>query len=166
MYKRQDNIIDIRGNVPTRLKKLIKLQCEGAIMAKAGLVRLDLLPKNSIVLDWMVPAAGQGAIMVNCLVKKKEMLENLKQLNDEETELCVTQERNFLRKLEGGCSAPIGAYAKIQNNTVHFKGNITQKNGKKQLVFDKKVPLTNINKVGIMAANELLVLGAKELLDG
>ena len=87
-------------------------------------------------------------------------------VNDEETELCVTQERNFLRKLEGGCSAPIGAYAKIQNNTVHFKGNITQKNGKKQLVFDKKVPLTNINKVGIMAANELLVLGAKELLDG
>ena len=160
------NIIDIRGNVPTRLKKLETLDCQGTIMAIAGLERLEILPKQHAVLDWMVPAPAQGALLVTALESNKDLLVKLSPLNDDETALCVTQERKFLRELEGGCTAPIGALAKMEGNQIHFVGNITQKGGKEQLVFDQYIPLDNGHNIGFIAAKELLSRGAKALLNG
>ena len=160
------SIIDIRGNVPTRLKKLETLDCQGTIMAIAGLKRLEILPKQHTVLDWMVPAPAQGALLVTALESNKDLMAKLSPLNDDETALCVAQERIFLRKLEGGCTAPIGALAKMEGDQIHFVGNITQKGGKEQLVFDQYMPLENAHDIGSIAAKELLSRGAKALLNG
>ena len=160
------SIIDIRGNVPTRLKKLETLDCEGTIMAIAGLKRLEMLPKRHTVLDWMVPAPAQGALLVTALEASKDLLAKLSPLNDDETALCVAQERIFLRELEGGCTAPIGALAKIEGDQIHFVGNITQKGGKEQRVFDQYLPIENAHDIGSFAAKKLLSQDAKALLNG
>jgi len=157
-------ITDIRGNVPTRLKKLSESNHSGTIMAMAGLHRLEMLPKNSLVLDWMISAPAQGAIMVTGLAENKKLLSNLKKLNHKETVRCVQEERLFLRALEGGCTAPIGAHAQVLGNKIHFKGCITQKDGLKQLVFDDLFALDASN-IGQTAAEQLLEKGAKKLLD-
>ena len=160
------SIIDIGGNVPTRLKKLETLDCEGTIMAIAGLKRLEMLPKRHTVLDWMVPAPAQGALLVTALEASKDLLAKLSPLNDDETALCVAQERIFLRELEGGCTAPIGALAKIEGDQIHFVGNITQKGGKEQRVFDQYLPIENAHDIGSVAAKKLLSQDAKALLNG
>lgn len=162
----QHNTMDIRGNVPTRLKKLETMPCHGTIMAMAGLLRLALLPENSIVLDWMIPAPAQGALLVTTLGKNTELRKKLHRLNDDETAKCVEQERIFLRKLEGGCTAPIGALATVEGDAVRFVGNITQKNGKNQLVFDETLPIDALSDIGTKAAEQLLSEGAKTLLHG
>ena len=160
------SIIDIRGNVPTRLKKLERLDCEGTIMAIAGLKRLEILPKRNAVLDWMVPAPAQGALLVTALESSVDLLTKLSPLNDDETALCVEQERIFLRELEGGCTAPIGALARIEGDQIHFVGNITQKGGKEQRVFDQYLPIENAHDIGAVAAKKLLSQDAKALLNG
>jgi hydroxymethylbilane synthase len=160
------SIIDIRGNVPTRLKKFETLDCQGTIMAMAGLKRLEILPKQHTVLEWMVPAPAQGALLITALESNKSLIAKLSTLNNDETALCVAQERIFLRELEGGCTAPIGALAKMEGDQIHFVGNITQRGGKKQLVFDQYMPLENAHNIGSIAAKELLSRGAKALLSG
>lgn len=158
-------LVDIRGNVPTRLKKLNTSSWHGSIMALAGLERLDMLPKNSVVLDWMIPAPAQGAISVTTLESHSALLKKVEKLKHAETAFCVEQERQFLRMLEGGCTAPIGAHAQVVPGGVHFRGNVTHKEGKAQLVFEKLFPLGS-KDIGGYAAKELLKQGAKELLNG
>ena len=158
-------ITDIRGNVPTRLKKLQESTFSGTIMALAGLSRLELLPKNAIVLDWMIPAPAQGAILVTTLEKNQEFIASLEVLHHEETARCVAQERMFLSVLEGGCTSPIGAHAQIVGNKMHFKGCIHDKSGKKQFIFNE-VFSGNTSLIGRAAAENLIDKGAKELLHG
>lgn len=158
-------ITDIRGNVPTRLKKLSESNAHGTIMAQAGLERLDMLPSNAITLDWMVPAPAQGAILVTGLASKPELLSALHKLNDAETAICVEQERSFLRTLEGGCTAPIGAHATTKGDVLYFKGCVTHKEGKEQLLFEKEFDIAEEN-IGRIAAEQLLERGAKKLIDG
>lgn len=158
-------ITDIRGNVPTRLKKLQESNFSGTIMAMAGLSRLEMLPKNAVVLDWMTPAPAQGALLVTGLEKNQKLITALRRLHHKETADCVTQERIFLRTLEGGCTAPIGAHAQMVENKMHFRGCISQKNGGKQLVFDEIFSMESPH-IGRTAAENLLAKGAKELLHG
>ncbi|MGB0254736.1 MAG: hydroxymethylbilane synthase [Flavobacteriaceae bacterium] len=158
------NIVDIRGNVPTRLKKLRESSNHGTVMALAGLTRLEMLPENSVVLDWMIPAPAQGAVLVTGLEKNQKFLASLKPLNHNETARCVEEERLFLRVLEGGCTAPIGAHAQVVANKLHFRGCITQKEGTKQLLFDQSFS-KHATDIGKKAAESLLEQGAKELLD-
>jgi hydroxymethylbilane synthase len=134
-------------------------------MAIAGLMRLEMLPKQHTVLDWMVPAPAQGALLVTALAENKELMEALSLLNDDETAFCVAQERIFLHELEGGCTAPIGALAKMKDGQVHFIGSITQKDGKQQLVFNQYMPVEKAHDIGSIAAKELLSRGAKAMLD-
>jgi len=111
----------IRGNINTRLEKLAKSKrWDGAIFAAAGLGRVGLTPVNCVNLEWMVPAPGQGAIMIACLESNNKVLKACLALNDEETQICTNLERSFLSKLEGGCSAPIGALAFIKNTKLIF----------------------------------------------
>ena len=126
------NITDLRGNVNTRLRKLEKNEWNGAIFAMAGLKRIGLLPDNLMKLDWMLPAPAQGAVMIAALEKDKELLEICSELNDKETEICVGIEREFLNKLEGGCSAPIGALAMIKDEELKFKGALYSLDGKQK----------------------------------
>ena len=131
-YK-SDKIVDIRGNVGTRLKKLKQSNWRGTIMAKAGLERLNLLPLNYIDLDWMIPAPAQGAISVQNLAKNSLITKMLNKITHSETEMCTNIERTFLKKLEGGCSAPIGAHAKVVDGCIEFCGVILSVDGKNKI---------------------------------
>ncbi len=120
-------VVGLRGNVNTRLHKLEQHDWNGAVFAAAGLERINKRPENSVQLNWMVPAPAQGAIMIAALETNDFAREASAKLNDEDSEICTTIEREFLRILEGGCTAPIGALAYIKEvdhgpNEVHFKG--------------------------------------------
>ena len=143
-------ITGLRGNVNTRLKKLEDNDWDGAIFASAGLKRLNLLPEKEkhLKLDWMIPAPAQGAVLIVALEKNEELIEVVKQINYEETATCVKVERDFLRVLEGGCTAPIGALAMIIKEELMFKGVLFSPDGKNKLEFSKSVPLDKINDLG------------------
>jgi len=122
-------IENLRGNVNTRLQKVKDNNWNCAIFAAAGVERINVRPENSIDLAWMLPAPAQGAIMVVCNEDDMETKTACAALNDEATALCTKIERDFLKTLMGGCSTPISALAEIENNNVHFKGNIFSLDG-------------------------------------
>src|SRR5210317_101911 len=117
-------VVDLRGNVNTRLQKLQDNDWNGAVFAAAGLERIGKRPKGAINLSWMIPAPAQGAIMVACLENDQYVKDACEQLNHYETQVCVGIEREFLNLLEGGCTAPIGALAYVDEKTeeINFKG--------------------------------------------
>ncbi len=160
------SIVGLRGNVNTRLQKLAESQWDGAIFAAAGLRRLKLLPKQEkhINLDWMVPAPAQGAVMIAALEKNQEIIAACAELNDETTALCVHIEREFLKHLEGGCTAPIGALATVREEELKFKGALFSHDGKHKIEFTKKVPVNNVSDLGEFAAQFILERGGKKLM--
>jgi len=157
-------ITGLRGNVNTRLQKLQDNDWDGAIFATAGLKRLDILPENHMKLDWMVPAPAQGAVMIAALAKNEEILEICKEINNEETEKCITIERRFLEVLEGGCTAPIGALAVLRNDKIKFKGVLFSPDGKNKIEFFKEVEANNVSDLGEYAAKYILERGGKKLM--
>lgn len=159
-------VVDLRGNVNSRLEKLQNNDWNGAIFAAAGLQRIGLEPKNTIGLTWMVPAPAQGAIMVVAMEHDEEIREICAELNHKETELCTKIERDFLRELEGGCSAPIGALAYIdKEETVNFKGVLLTVDGSKKLEATLTAPVGKHDRLGIDAANSILSRGGKRLMN-
>ncbi len=159
-------IENLRGNVNTRLRKVEESNWNGAIFAAAGLERIHLRPQNSIELDWMLPAPAQGAIMVVAREADRYCLDACRPLHDEATALCTRVERDFLRGLMGGCSTPISALAVIDNNEVHFRGNILSVNGRRKAVIDKKRTIAQSGSLGIDAAQEILEQGGREIAEG
>ena len=155
---------DLRGNVNTRLQKLKDNDWDGAIFALAGLKRIKLLPKNNLKLDWMLPAPAQGAVMIATLEKNKEIITICQELNDKETEICTTIEREFLNALDGGCSAPIAALATINEEELKFKGAVYSPDGKNKIEFSKTVPANHTTDIAKFAANFLLDRGAKKIM--
>jgi len=158
-------IVNLRGNVNTRLQKLADSHWGGAIFAAAGLERIGLRPEMSIELDWMLPAPAQGAIVVACRDKDTYSFEACQLFNDEGTALCTAIERDFLRALLGGCSTPISALATIVNGQVHFEGNILSLNGKEKATIEKTIAINNSNNLGVIAAKELLANGGQVIAD-
>lgn len=130
-------IVNLRGNVNTRLRKLEESDWDGAIFAAAGLERIQLRPANSIDLDWMLPAPAQGAIMVACREEDASLLDACRLLNDSNTALCVSIERDFLASLMGGCTTPISALACQEGSDVYFKGNICSPDGAESRSIEK-----------------------------
>lgn len=158
-------VVDLRGNVNTRLQKLQDNNWNGAIFAEAGLERIKLKPKDFLSLDWMLPAPAQGAMLVVAMEKDIQIREALAKLNHQETEICVHIEREFLKVLEGGCTAPIGALAKIEENLLHFEGNLLSINGKQNFSVQKTVAVEESMRLGRTCAEELLANGGKELME-
>lgn len=157
-------VVDLRGNVNTRLKKLETSDWGGAIFAAAGLERINLTPSNHLPLDWMIPAPAQGAMLVVAMENDSYSLEALSPLNHIETETCVHVEREFLRVLEGGCTAPIGALAIVRDKTLHFKGALFSLDGKKHIQVAKTVSIENTRNFGRDCALEILNNGGKDLM--
>lgn len=155
---------DIRGNVPTRLQKLAARSWDGAIFAKAGLERLHLLPENHIVLDWMIPAPAQGAVVVVALEKDVFSVEAASALNHRQAEICTRMERAFLRTLEGGCTAPIGALATVAGDRLALKGILLSPDGSRSVRMEKSAPLSEWEGFGEACAGEVLANGGKELM--
>ena len=157
-------VVDLRGNVNTRLQKLQDNNWDGAIFAKAGLKRINILPENFIELDWMIPAPAQGAMVIVTLQNDDYSTEAVRKLNNNDAQICTQIERDFLRKLEGGCTAPIGALAEIVENTIQFKGCLFSLDGENKLEVAKSVAIDNSLSAGNIAAEELLENGGKEMM--
>lgn len=160
-------VVDLRGNVNTRMQKLNENNWDGAVFAAAGLERINLKPQNYINLDWMIPAPAQGAMVVVAMAEDTFCLNALSELNHIETEICTYIERQFLRTLEGGCTAPIGALAKYneQNDTIEFQGVLLSVDGKQKLETNKNVDISEWRKLGYNAAQEILNSGGIELMN-
>lgn len=152
----QHTFENLRGNVNTRLRKVQENDWAGAIFAAAGLDRINLRPQNSVDLDWMLPAPAQGAIMVVCRAKDSASFEVCQSLNDAETALCATIERDFLKTLLGGCSTPISALAVIEGDRVFFQGNICSVDGTDLQKIEWQRSLAEAETLGMRAANDLL----------
>lgn len=159
-------VVDLRGNVNTRMQKLQDNDWSGAVFAAAGLERINLKPENYINLDWMIPAPAQGAMLVVAMAEDEYILDALSQLNHIETEICTYIERQFLKTLEGGCTAPIGAIATYneKEDTINFKGVLLSIDGKQKLEIDKNVDISEWKKLGFNAAQEILNDGGSELM--
>jgi hydroxymethylbilane synthase len=159
-------IEDIRGNVTTRLQKVADSNWGGSIFAEAGLDRINLKPDNFITLDWMIPAPAQGAMMVVCNADDFFSLDAVSQLNHIETEICTYIERQFLRTLEGGCTAPIGAIATYneKDDVIDFTGVLLSIDGKQKLEITKTVAVSEWKKLGFHAAQEILNDGGIQLM--
>ncbi|AUC74818.1 hydroxymethylbilane synthase [Olleya sp. Bg11-27] len=158
-------LVDLRGNVNTRLQKLEDSDWNGAIFAAAGIGRLDIRPEDAVNLDWMIPAPAQGTIMVAALADDTETLEILAEINHKETEICTKIERDFLRKLEGGCTAPIGALAFIKDEEVTFEGILLSKDGTKKIQVKRVKALNEHHDIAEWCANYILERGGNRLMD-
>ena len=158
------NVVDLRGNVNTRMQKLNDNDWNGAIFAAAGLERIEIKPDNFIDLNWMIPAPAQGAMLIVAMENDDYCREALAMLNHKESEICVHIEREFLKVLEGGCTAPIGALAKVLDNHVHFHGALFSLDGTKKIEVEKSVEIRDIENLGKEAAMEILNNGGKELM--
>lgn len=180
-------LVDLRGNVNTRLQKLKDNKWEGAVFAKAGLERLGFIKGNEIIspsfegpgqiLDWMIPAPAQGAMVVVAMDSDEFSKEASSNLNHRNSEICTLVERQFLRTLEGGCSAPIGAFAEIVDNQMVFKGCLFSLDGKTNLeieraillsdlqgVVDEEDLLESLTRFAEECANEILKNGGSEIM--
>ncbi|GAA4068825.1 hydroxymethylbilane synthase [Flavobacterium cheonanense] len=160
------NVVDLRGNVNTRMQKLNENDWNGAVFAAAGLERINLKPENYINLDWMIPAPAQGAMVVVAMAEDEFTLDALSQLNHIETEICTYIERQFLKTLEGGCTAPIGAIATYneKEDIINFKGVLLSIDGKQKLEIEKNVDISEWKKLGFNSAQEILNNGGTELM--
>ena len=159
-------VVDLRGNVNTRLKKLEDNNWDGAVFAAAGLERIGKRPGGAVNLSWMISAPAQGAIMVASLAEDDYIKDACEQLNHYETEVCVTVELEFLHRLEGGCTAPIGAIAYVDEKTqeVNFKGVLLSKDGKKKIEVAKTAPLNKHRYLAQDCADYVINRGGKQLI--
>ena len=160
-------VVDLRGNVPTRVQKFIDSDWDAIILARAGIERLKMAKHISSYIDTdeMIPAVGQGALGIETREDNKFTDEIVQSIHDENTFLAVSAERSFLRTLEGGCQVPVGALAEIKSNGLYLSGIVGSVDGKiqykKKIRGSKKEP----EKTGRALANNLLDAGAKEILD-
>lgn len=159
-------VVDLRGNVNTRMQKLQESDWHGAVFAAAGLERINLKPENYINLDWMIPAPAQGAMLVVAMANDDFTKEAVAQLNDIETEICTHIERQFLKTLEGGCTAPIGALATYneKEDAIEFRGGLFSIDGKEKIEIEKSVPVEQWKKLGYESAQEILQNGGALLM--
>lgn len=159
-------VVNLRGNVNTRMQKLKDNDWNGAVFAAAGLERINLKLDSFINLDWMIPAPAQGAMVVLAMENDAFTIDAVSQLNDIETEICTYIERQFLRTLEGGCTAPIGALANYieEEDTIEFKGVLLSIDGKQKLEIEKSVDISDWKKLGFNAAQEIIENGGAELM--
>ena len=158
-------VVNIRGNVNTRLRKVEENDWDAAIFAAAGLLRIDLGHHISQYLDWMVSAAAQGAMAVMIREDDPAVEEIVTQLNHDETALCTTIERDFLHDMEAGCSAPVGAYAHIEEQQVHFKAIALTLDGSERYEFEETASVGEAGDLGHTAARQLLSEGAIKVIE-
>ncbi len=165
---RQDiQIVDIRGNLNTRIKKLDESNWDGMILAKAGVTRLGWAQRITEILPYeiMLPAVGQGALAVEIRNGDKRIEELLRTFHHVPTALTVAAERSLLRHLEGGCQIPIGAYGQVQGNEFRLDAVIGSLDGKRIVKGSLSGSHADAERIGIELAEKLLKQGSKEILN-
>ncbi len=159
-------IIDLRGNVGTRLGKLDDGQYDAIILASAGLKRLGLENRirHTIEPNVSLPAVGQGALGLECRADDQDVLALIQPLLHIETDVCVRAERAFNAYLEGGCQVPIAGYATLQDGKIHIEGRVGSVDGQTLLRAELNDEIHNAQQLGENLARNLLEQGAGDLL--
>lgn len=159
-------VVDLRGNVPSRIEKFLKSDWDAIILARAGVERLNLnkhissyISKNDIL-----PAVGQGALGIEIHRENKFVDEIVQSIHHEDTYLAVIAERSLLRRLEGGCQVPIGAFGEVKSNGLYLDAMVGSLDG--SLTFRKKIrgAKKDSEKLGKSLALDLMKAGAHKIL--
>ena len=159
-------IIDLRGNVGTRLSKLEAGNYDAIILASAGLKRLGLAERIRHTLEPVVslPAVGQGALGLECRSQDQAVLDLILPLMHAETNVCVRAERAFNAYLEGGCQVPNAGYATLENGQIHLEGRVGSVDGQTLLKAQQVGLPEQAEQLGVKLAQDLLAQGAGEIL--
>lgn len=160
----EDTIVPLRGNIQTRLSKLQAEDWEGALFAAAALSRLEITDEIVDSLTDFLPAPAQGALLVVCRIEDVEIAQQLTLLNDQESERCTQIERDFLSRLEGGCTAPIGAIAQYKGKEIHFSGGLYSLTGAPPQEIHCQFPIDKSKNKGKEIAEQLLDQGGSVLM--
>jgi len=167
LHRRSDlQLMEMRGNVDTRLRKLEQEGLDAIILAQAGLERLGLGAAITHVLDssWMLPAVGQGALGLECRADDATTLALLRQLDHPATHSAVMAERSLLFALGGGCLVPIGTVTTISGGVLTLRAAVLSADGKRRVAGEKRGTAAEAESLGQQLAKELLAAGASELL--
>lgn len=167
LHRRPDlNLVTLRGNVETRLRKLHEQGLDAILLAEAGLVRLRLERHVTEVMDraWMLPAVGQGALGLECRAEDFATRGLLAALNDAATRAAVVAERACLRALGGGCLVPIGALGVVSDGTLHVRACVLSVDGTRRAEAEAHGGAGDAEELGVMLAGLLHSRGAKEIL--
>ncbi|GKX57280.1 porphobilinogen deaminase [Leminorella grimontii] len=159
-------IIDLRGNVGTRLSKLDNGDYDAIILAAAGLKRLNLEERirSYMAPEESLPAVGQGAVGIECRLDDSETRALLAPLNHQETAVRVLAERAMNARLEGGCQVPIGSYAVLEGDTLWLRALVGEPDGSRIVRGERRGPVSDAQQMGIELADELLAQGADGIL--
>lgn len=155
---------DIRGNVQTRLKKLEEGDFDATLFSLAGIKRMEMELEYEM-LDFMISAPSQGVVAISSRVDDVETKAILQKINHKTTQICVEIERNFLRTLEGGCTAPIGAIAIFEENKIKFSGRLNSLDGSKTINVVEEFEYDDSENYGKKFAEFVLENGGKEMME-
>ncbi|MFZ5644015.1 MAG: hydroxymethylbilane synthase [Bacillota bacterium] len=160
------NMVNVRGNLITRLRKLDEQDIDALVLAYAGMVRLGFKDRitDKISFEFILPAVGQGAIGIEAREEDTEMIEILKSIEHEPTRLAVSAERSLMKRLEGGCQIPVGALAVLDNEEIVMEAMVADLEGKNIVRMTMSGPLTDPEGLGIRLAEAMLDRGAEEIL--
>ncbi|MCL2160688.1 MAG: hydroxymethylbilane synthase [Betaproteobacteria bacterium] len=159
-------VTSLRGNLDTRLRKLDEGQFDAIMLAAAGLRRLGLESRIRAVLpaEVSLPAAGQGAIGIECLTTRVDLVNCLQALADAETTACVAAERAFSRSLAGNCETPLGAYGEMHAGRMVLRGFVAMPDGSRVVRGEREGTALEAESLGRALADDLLAQGAGEIL--
>ena len=160
------DIRSLRGNVGTRLSKLDNGDYDAIILASAGLIRLGLADRIASFIDveQSLPAAGQGAVGIECRTDDMQVQALLAPLADAKTTYCVRAERAMNNHLQGGCQVPIGGYAVLQQGQLYLRALVGDIDGSRIIRAEGKSPVENAEALGVQIAEQLLAQGADKIL--
>jgi len=161
-------ISPLRGNIDTRVSKLLEGQYDAIILATAGLKRLGLIAPVTKAFNphLFLPAVGQGALGIECLSERADIIETLFFLEHYQTRICIEAERGFLAGLEGGCQVPIAGYATmIKPDTFTLEGFVANVDGSSPIREEITAHASEARQAGLELAQRMLAKGAKSILD-
>ncbi len=166
-YNPEFKIVDIRGNVNTRMQKMRDGYCDAMVMAATGLQRLDLHDQISEILDpdVMIPAVSQGAIGIEIRDNDPVIAGLMDQITHQETKTAVMAERVFLNKLEGGCQIPVGCFSSVNGQQFTITGFISNLNGTEIIRDTSSGALEQAGKIAAYLAESFLEQGAAEIVE-
>jgi hydroxymethylbilane synthase len=160
------DVVDLRGNVDTRLKKVESGELDSVVLAVAGVNRLGLAHKVTQVFDEdvMLPAVGQGALGIETRADDRPTFERVVALTDAETTACVTAERALLEALQGGCQVPLGALGSLRGGELHLEAAVFSAAGSEYVRCSENGPAEQAREIGLRLAAALIESGAEKLL--
>ena len=160
------NVVEMRGNINTRLKKLKNSNIDGIILAKAGLHRMEMdsLITQNLSVESFVPAPGQGVLCVECLSQHSEIMNKIKKIVHLNTEICVSAERIFAAQMDGDCMSPIGAHATIQKDLITITGFVATADGTRYIRNKIEGNKNNYKDLSIKLSNLFIKMGSKGML--